>query len=241
MHSCAQAASLRLLREAWHGGCCVPSPKKKELLMSTTSLVTTVSALTLSLSLLACGEDRRPATDVEKDAVLGVLATGLHLHSMRATDRVVLPPGTENLVNLVVDTLCKASVSSTTVAGRSQETLRFDCKDGDFTGIYTREVDHYSFDLAAHTGLDVRYTGDVTARRDFLDGHIELKAAKDLFITTVGVENRLDFNAIQIDPSGCMIGGGMRIELHANIPGKDINVSTDAVFGPTCGEVWVRR
>lgn len=209
--------------------------------MPTTSLVTTVSALTLSLTLFACGDERRPATDIEKDAVLGVLSTGLHLHDLQATDRVALPPGTEDLVHLAVDTLCQASVSSTTVAGRSQETFKFDCKDGDFTGIYTRSADRYAFALAAHTGLDIDYTGDVTARRDLLDGYIELKAVKDLFVTKVGVADRLDFNAIQIDPSGCMIGGGMRIELHANIPGKDIDVSTDAVFGPTCGEVWVRK
>ena len=198
-------------------------------------------ALPLSLSLTACGDERRPANDTEKDLVVAVLETGLHLHDTNSNERITLPPGTETLIGLVVDAVCSAKVSTVTVGDHVKETLVFDCKDGDFKGNFSRELDHYSFDLFARTSLDVTYTGDVTARKDFVDGFAELKAIKDLWITDIGVSDRIDFLGIQRDASGCMIGGAMKMELHANIPGKKVDVSMDALFGPTCGEVWVRK
>jgi hypothetical protein len=200
-----------------------------------------LSVLALALSLSACGEERRPATDTEKETVLGVLSTGLHLRDTRSTDHIALPPMTETLLNLVIDAICQASVTTTQVGDHKREALTFNCKDGDFQGDYVRELDHYSFDLRAKTSMDIEYKGDVTARRDFLDGNVDLSAKKDLYITDIGVSDHIEFQGIQMDASGCMIGGGMRMLLHANVPLKKIDIETDALFGPTCGEVWVKK
>jgi hypothetical protein len=208
---------------------------------SLTSLTKTVSVLALTLSLAACGEERHQATAAEQETVLGVIATGLHLRDHRSTDRVALPPGTETLIGLVIDSVCKASLSSVAVGDHTQETLTFDCKDGDFKGRYVRELDHHVLDLFAKTSLDIRYTGDVTARRDFLDGKMTLIATKDLWITDIGVSDHIDFLGVQFDPSGCAIGGAMTMKLHANLPGKKVDLAADAVFGPTCGEIWVKE
>lgn len=210
--------------------------------MNRPALVSSLCVLLLPLTLSAtgCGEDRRLATDPEKEVVQSLLSTGFQLRNTKGSERITLPPGTETLLELVIDSLCAASVSTTSVGDHTKETLTFDCKDGDFKGTYSRELDHYAFDLSAKTSLDIRYTGDVTARKDFVDGFVELKAIKDLWITDVGVSDRIDFQGVTLDKNGCLIGGGMRMELHANIPGKRVDASTDAIFGPTCGEVWVR-
>ncbi len=209
--------------------------------MRSTHQIAALAALTLSTVLTGCGEERRQATDVEKQGVLAVLQTGLNLRDANQNSRIELPPETELLINLVLDALCKASLTTVPMGDHVQETLTFNCKDGDFKGRYTRELDHYTFDLYAKTSLDVTYKGDVTARRDFIDGWMELKGIKDLWITDVGVSDRIDFLGVTRDAQGCLVGGGMKVELHAHLPGKNVDVSTDAVFGPNCGDVWVPK
>lgn len=197
--------------------------------------------LTLSCALTGCGDERRPATEAEKETATGVLSTGLHLRDSSTSSRIELPPGTATLLDLVVDSACVASLTTEKVGDHVKETLTYNCKDGDFRGQYSRELDHFTFDLSARTAFDIRYTADVTARRDFIDGWLELKSTKDLWVTDVGVTDRINFLGIQRDANGCMVGGGMQVELHANLPGKKIDVSMDATFGPGCGEVWVRK
>ena len=68
-----------------------------------------------------------------------------------------------------------------------------------------------------------------------------LIATKDLWITDIGVSDHIDFLGVQFDPSGCAIGGAMTMKLHANLPGKKVDLAADAVFGPTCGEIWVKE
>lgn len=211
--------------------------------MKPSVLARSLCALLLPLTLAAsgCGNDRRPATEPEKETVQSLLSTGFQLRNTTGSDRITLPPGTETLLGLVIDSLCYASVSRTSVGDHTKETLTFDCKDGDFKGAYSRELDHYSFDLFAKTSLDVRYTGDVIARKDYVNGYVELKAVKDLWITDIGVSDRIDFLGVTMDEKGCLTGGAMKMNLHANIPGKRVDAAIDALFGPTCGEVWIQE
>ncbi len=210
--------------------------------MKPSVLVKSLCAALLPLTVAAsgCGDDRRPASEPEKATIQSLLSTGFQLGNTTGRDRITLPPGTETLLGLVIDSLCYASITRTSVGDHTKETLTFDCKEGDFKGAYSRELDHYSFDLFAKTSLDVRYTGDVTARKDFVHGYVELKAVKDLWITDVGVSDRIDFLGVTMDEKGCLTGGAMKMELHANLPGQRVDASVDAIFGPTCGEVWVR-
>ncbi|HNF99379.1 MAG TPA: hypothetical protein PKI49_03650 [Pseudomonadota bacterium] len=203
--------------------------------------VAAAAAVSVSVLLTGCGEERRQATDVEKQGVLAVLSTGLHLRDAKQDSRLELPPGTETLINLVIDALCKASLTTMPVGDHVRETLTLNCKDGDFRGTYIREQDHYTFDLYAKTSLDVTYKGDVTANPSLVDGWMELKGLKDLWLTDVSVSDRIDFMGIQRDAQGCLVGGGMKVELHGHIPGKTVDVSTDALFGPNCGDVWVPK
>ena len=57
--------------------------------------------------------------------------------------RLEPPPGTETLINLVIDALCKTSLTTMPVGDRVRETPTLNCKDGDFRGTYIREQDHY--------------------------------------------------------------------------------------------------
>jgi hypothetical protein len=171
----------------------------------------------MGLTLMACGDSTRPATDQEVQEATSFLGSASSIKTSFAGQ-----------------TFVGAGTSTTGCATLSGDQLTFDCQG--VTGSITKSGDSYTFDVHVNDTFVVDESGQITVTDDLIDGDVAMNMSSDQF----DMSTSLTFDGITLT-NGCPTGGHLDASVTASAAGRRESRGISIDFGPACGEATIHE